>query len=129
MANLKKELDNYMNAIAQGIVSNTLTERISKVEEEIKDRLAIKANLENEIVPLKITKEHILFFLEKMAKENPRTMQGRSRLIDTFIDKVIIHKDKLEIVYNYKNELPEFNSNSSFLGDLVDHQGIEPWTP
>lgn len=129
VANLKKELDNYMNAIAQGIVSNTLTERISKVEEEIKDRLAIKANLENEIVPLKITKEHILFFLEKMAKENPRTMQGRSRLIDTFIDKVIIHKDKLEIVYNYKNELPEFNSNSSFLGDLVDHQGIEPWTP
>ena len=36
--------------------------------------------------------------------------KGRSRILDTFIKSVTIYSDRVEIVFNYKNELPAFNT-------------------
>ena len=66
-----------------------------------------------------------------MAKENPTTKAGRSRILDTFIKSVTIYSDRVEIVFNYKNELPVFNTQcatGSHFEVLVGPPGIEPGT-
>ena len=71
------------------------------------------------------------YFLERMANENPTTKVGRSRILDTFIKSVTIHSDRVEIVFNYKNEMPEFSVQSasgSHFSILVGPPGIEPGT-
>ena len=126
---LKKSLDNYMTAIANGFISDVLKHRIEATEQELKDQIEIKANLENTIIPVELTEDHIRFFLLKMAKENPSTLRGRARIIEAFVHHVTIYEDHIEIVFNYKNELSEFHDKtleSSLLNDLVTQKGFEP---
>ncbi|WP_407832758.1 recombinase family protein [Veillonella caviae] len=129
---LKGELDNYMMAIAKGYMSDALQAQIEKAESELNSLIAQKANLEIQTPSIGLTTEHIEFFLLKMAKENPSTNAGRARLLDTFIKSCTLYDDRVEIVFNYKSELPQLFDDieeSSLTCDLVDHQGIEPWTP
>ncbi len=107
------ELDNCMSAIKQGFITDRLKSEIENLESERQTLLEQKANHESTITPIKFTAEHIEYFLERMAKENPTTKTGRSRIIDTFIKSVTIYSDRVEIVFNYKNELPEFSSQSA----------------
>ena len=103
------ELDNCMTAIKQGFITDRLKSEIESLENERQDLLEQKANHESAITPIKFTADHIEYFLERMAKENPTTKTGRSRILDTFIKSVTIYNDRVEIIFNYKNELPEFN--------------------
>jgi len=72
---LKKSLDNYMTAIANGFISDVLKHRIEATEQELKDQIEIKTNLENTIIPVELTEDHIRFFLLKMAKENANVIR------------------------------------------------------
>lgn len=129
---LETELSNYMRAIAKGIISDTLQEQIENAESELKRQKAQKTNHENMAAPIKLTTEHIEYFLYKMAKENPTTAEGRSRIIDTFIHSVTVYDDRVEITFNYSNDLPQFEGQvvtGSLSCEMVDHQGFEPWTP
>ena len=118
-----------MTAIANGFISDVLKHRIEATEQELKDQIEIKTNLENTIIPVELTEDHIRFFLLKMAKENPSTLRGRARIIEAFVHHVTIYEDHIEIVFNYKNELSEFHDKtleSSLLNDLVTQKGFEP---
>lgn len=107
------ELNNCMTAIKQGFINERLKAEIETLEKERQDLLEQKANHESVISPIKFTAEHIEYFLERMANENPTTKAGRSRILDTFIKNVTIHSDRVEIVFNYKSELPEFSEQSA----------------
>ncbi len=129
---LQAELDNYMKAIAKGFISDTLQTQIQKTEAELQDHMTRCANHETANNQINLTKEHIEFFLYKMTKENPTTKQGRASIIDTFIKQATIFDDRVEIVFNYSNDLPQFEEQAikcSHSCDMVDHQGFEPWTP
>lgn len=120
-----------MTAIKQGFINERLKSEIETLEKERQDLLEQKANHESVISPIKFTAKHIEYFLERMANENPITKAGRSRILDTFIKNVTIHSDRVEIVFNYKSELPEFSEQSasgSHFSVLVGPPGIEPGT-
>lgn len=125
------ELDNCMSAIKQGFITERLKGEIENLESERNNLLEQKANHESALIPIKFTADHIEYFLERMAKENPITKAGRSRILDTFIKSVTIYNDRVEIIFNYKNELPEFNDQcegGSHFKVLVGPPGIEPGT-
>lgn len=135
IAENKKKLHNYMNAVAEGLTSKTLIESIKSTELEID-------NLENELSVQKLsnpnfilTANHIRFFLQKLLKDvdNDTTKNVTDKLISTFIRHVTIYDDYIEIAYNYKNEPPLLLDKQivrgSFSNRVVDHQGFEPWTP
>ena len=129
---LQSELDNYMKAIAKGFISDTLQNQIEKTEAELQDHMTRRANHEMASNQIQLTAEHIEFFLHKMAKENPTTKRGRASIIDTFIKQATIFDDRVEIIFNYSNDLPQFKEQAiqcSHSCDMVDHQGFEPWTP
>lgn len=121
---LQSELDNYMKAIAKGFVSDTLQSQIEKAEAELQDQMTRRTNHELSANHIKLTKEHIEFFLTKMAKENPTTKRGRASIIDTFIKQATIFDDRVEIVFNYSNDLPQFKGHvieCSHSCDMVVH--------
>lgn len=119
---LQSELENYMKAIAKGFISDTLQAQIENAEAELQDHMTRKANHEIKAQPIKLTAEHIEFFLYKMAKENPTTNTGRARILDTFIHSATIYDDRVEITFNYNNDLPQFKGqviDGSFSVDVV----------
>lgn len=119
---LQSELENYMKAIAKGFISDTLQKQIENAESELQDHMTRKTNHEIKAHPIKITAEHIEFFLYKMAKENPTTNTGRARILDTFIHSATIYDDRVEITFNYSNDLPQFKGqviDGSFSVDVV----------
>lgn len=121
---LQSELDNYMKAIAKGFISDTLQNQIEKTEAELQDHMTRRANHEMASNQIQLTAEHIEFFLHKMAKENPTTKQGRASIIDTFIKQATIFDDRVEIIFNYSNDLPQFKEQAiecSHSCDMVVH--------
>ena len=120
-----------MTAIKQGFITERLKGEIENLENERNTLLEQKANHESALIPITFTADHIEYFLERMAKENPTTKADRSRILDTFIKSVTIYSDRVEIVFNYKNELPVFNTQcatGSHFEVLVGPPGIEPGT-
>ena len=60
---LQSELENYMKAIAKGFISDTLQKQIENAEAELQDHMTRKTNHEIKAHPIKLTAEHIEFFL------------------------------------------------------------------
>ena len=60
------------------------------------------ALIKEEMAKPLITKEHILAFLERLRKLNTNKLEHRRRLIDTFINKVVLYDDgRIFIGCNY----------------------------
>ena len=53
----------------------------------------------------KLTKDQILFVLDKFCKLDFTLERNRERLIDGLVKCVLLYDDKLVIILNYKNEL------------------------
>jgi len=101
MKQIKKEFDNIMTAIKQGIFSPTIKESLDNLEQE-------KADLELAIAKEKIerptlSKEQIKYWIctFKMIDKDDDTQ--KQRLIDAFVNSIYVYDDKILITYNYKD--------------------------
>ena len=116
----QKAIDNLLYAIQQGILTPSTKQRMQELEQQ-KNELSTQIIKEEMAKPL-ITKEHILAFLERLRKLNTNKLEHRRRLIDTFINKVVLYDDgRIFIGCNYTDcskeitfdELEEACENSS----------------
>lgn len=132
LAAVKKKLNNCVKAIEEGFITATVSEKISLYEEEV-------ARLEEQIKksellarPVVVTEEFIEYYLQKFYKQKKYDRQ-QFDLFQTFIHRITVYADYIEIQYKVSNslKLPEkpviMRGSGNF--SLVDHQGIEPWTP
>jgi len=109
-ANLKECERNHKNllrAVEDGLYSPAARDRILELEdqmEEIKVQIAMKS-----IEKPKITKEHVIYWLELFKKGDLNDSGFLQRLFDVFVHSVYIYKDKVVIAYNYSsdNNYPE----------------------
>ncbi|MDE6412124.1 MAG: recombinase family protein [Clostridia bacterium] len=90
----EKAINNLLNAIEQGIFTNSTKERLERLEEQ-KSELVNKIALEKSKTKLLISKEEIIGYLRTAIKKEPM------QLIDCLVKKVILYNDKVEIHYNY----------------------------
>ena len=49
----------------------------------------------------KLTKEQILFWIYKFRKLNPKRLDHRRRLVNSFINSIYLYDDKMVITFNY----------------------------
>lgn len=97
---LQKSLNNLLNAIEQGLITSTTKKRMEELESkiaELNEKIAIEECKEKN----KITKEQIIKYFEKTIKLQP------IQIITTLIQKIIAYDDRLEIYYNYIENMPE----------------------
>ena len=102
LSETEKSLSNVMRAIEQGIITETTKVRLMELEEERK-KIEGQIGAEQLRHPM-MTREEILFGIEKFAKLDTSTQDGRRKLIDGFINSVYLYDDKAVINFNGTRE-------------------------
>ena len=104
LARNKKETDNIVIAIASGIINDALIERLDASTEE-KNQLELE-NMKLKLkAKTKLTPEDSLNFLHSMIDLDNNTEAYKKRLIQRFVNKVILYNDRMDIYLIAVNEL------------------------
>ena len=101
IAETEKYIENIVNALQQGIIFDSTKKRLADLEEkkkELEDLL-----IQEQIKSPMLTKEQILFGLTKFRNLDVSTMQGKQRLIDSFVNAIYLYDDYFIITCNYKD--------------------------
>ena len=101
LADIEKRIGNLVSAIEQGIITDSTKDRLSQLEEKKKEiEITI---LQEKIKKPFLTKEQILFGIEKYKQLDLSTKEGKQRLIDGFINAIYVYDDRITFTYNYKD--------------------------
>lgn len=129
LADTEKRIENIMNAIEQGIITDSTKDRLAQLESKKKEyEISI---LQEKIKKPFLTKEQILFGIDKYKKLDLNTLEGKQRLIDGFVNSIYLYDDKITFTFNFKDGtrtvfLPEIeaakNSDINCLGAPENEQ-------
>ena len=98
LAEVEKQIENMVNAIAQGVVTKSTKDKLSALETE-QESLQISITTESIKRPT-YSKEDIKLWITKFAKIQE---QDHKKLIDVFINSIYLYDDKMVIFFNYKD--------------------------
>lgn len=120
LAEVERSLSNVMAAIEQGIINPTTKKRMDELTEQKTD-LEVKIARE-EIQAQILTREQVKFWLSKMIDLNLANQDNKQRIIDTFVNSIYVHDDRVIINFNCREEsevVPlQLSQNCSFLQGL-----------
>ena len=71
-----------------------------------------------------LTREQIVFWLQKLRQLNTNKLEHRRKLIDSFINAIFLYDDKMVITFNYKDGTKEITlkdlKESGLGSDITD---------
>ena len=97
----EKRISNIMDAIEQGIITDSTKDRLAQLESKKKE-LEITI-LQEKIKKPFLTQDQIRFGIEKFRKLNITTQDGKQRLIDGFVNSIYLFDDKVTLTFNFKD--------------------------
>lgn len=115
----KQKIQNYINAIESGIISETITKNMAVYEKEL---VQLEASLEREKIlsrPFELTVDHVKFFLHSLLKMDRKSAGFVNTFFCTFINQVIVHPEFIEVRYNYKNTPSQPNNVQEIRGSFL----------
>ncbi len=100
LSDTEKSIANIMKAIEMGVVTETTKDRLLELEGQ-------KKELEYQIATEKIkrptlTKEQVIQWLKHFRELDPKNPKYRKRLVDSFVNAIILYDDKIEFYFNFK---------------------------
>lgn len=100
LSDTEKIIANVMKAIEMGVVTETTKDRLLELESQ-------KKELEFQLAAEKIkrptlTKEQVVFWLQCFRDLDTKNPKHRKRLIDSFVNAVILYDDRIEFYFNFK---------------------------
>lgn len=98
-------IKNIMKAIEAGIFTDTTKDRLEELEAE-RDQYTLEIEKEKFSKP-SLSKEQILAFLRQFLDGDIHDKAYQERIIDAFVNKVILYEDKIIITYNYSGDQNE----------------------
>lgn len=101
LAEVQKSIDNMISTIEQGILTASTKERLEALEER-KNELSVQI-IKEEMAKPTLTKEQIIFWIERFCKLNIKRLDHRRRLIDSFVNAIYLYDDNMIITFNYKD--------------------------
>lgn len=122
LAEIELTFERIWSAIEKGISPPGGKERIDGL---VKQQEALKADLAaaERIEAVKLDHEHVLFYLEKIAKEC-----DNQTLIDIFVSSVVIYGDEVHIVFNF-DQAGATQSGGVRIDDPMPHHSSSIRTP
>ena len=100
LAACEKAIDNMLNAIQMGIINASTKQRLDELEERKKDiELQI---IQEEMKHPAVSREDVIYFVCRFRSLDTSKLDARRRLIDSFVNAVIIFDDYILITFNYK---------------------------
>ena len=101
LAQTEQGIQNMLNAIQQGIFTASTKQRLEELE-ATKDRLTVSI-LQEELQKPHLSREQILFFLQRFRAIDTTKQEQRQRLIDSFVNAVYVYDDKIILTFNYQD--------------------------
>ena len=100
LVDTEKAIDNLLNAIQAGAFNASVKRRLDEME-ETKEKLELSI-VKEEMKKPQFTREQIQFYILQFRKVDINTLEGRRRLIDSFVNSVVVYDDYLLVTFNYK---------------------------
>lgn len=94
-------IDNIVTAIMNGVASKALQAKLTQLEatqDELKGLIA-----QEQLEKPKVTARQMTFFLHRFRKLDMTQEKHRQMLIDTFVNAVFVHDDKLLLTFNFQD--------------------------
>ena len=99
----EKGISNLVRTLESGIQSDAVLNRLSDLESQ-------KADIERALAEIELssefhlTRDHIQFFLEKMAAMDISDRDCQKQLIRTFVNAIFLYDDHVTITFNYSGD-------------------------
>lgn len=120
LSETERAIANLMNAIEQGIITTTTKQRMIELE-NIKEELELKL-IKEEIKHPPLTKEGLIFWLQRFRSMEVTKKEHKQRLIDSFVNAVYVYDDKLVLTFNY-NEANTTVTLDEVNGSIIECSG------
>ena len=101
MREVENGIENMLNAIQAGVLTNSTKLRLEKLEaqqKELEVRIA-----EEKIARPRLSENQVRFWLIRFRKLDPNVKSHRETLINTFVNAVYLYDEKVLITFNYKD--------------------------
>ena len=101
MREVENGIENMLNAIQAGVLTNSTKSRLEKLEaqqKELEVRIA-----EEKITRPRLSENQVRFWLTRFRKLDPNVKSHRETLINTFVNAVYLYDEKVLITFNYKD--------------------------
>lgn len=117
----EKGIENMLNAIQMGIINDSTKRRLDELE-------ATKQKLELSIIREEIRKpvfsrDQIRFFITQFRSLDVGTLEGRRRLIDGFVNSIVVYDDHILVTINYKDKARRISFKEIESSDLSSPGG------
>ena len=101
---VERQIEGFINAIGQGIVTPSTKERLFALEAEKAD-LQYGIEEASQVLPI-ISQEALKTWMLQFvtAKDTELTERRKEAIIDAFVTAVYVYDDKVVVVYNYNSE-------------------------
>lgn len=99
---VRGNIKNIMTAIEKGVITRTTKSRLEEMETQ-EEQLLASIREEEAKIP-HITKEMVLFFLNKYRNSNLSILRNRERFVDALVKAVILYDDKLLVYLTYTDD-------------------------
>ena len=101
MREVENGIENMLNAIQAGVLTNSTKSRLEKLEAQQKE-LEIRI-AEEKIARPRLSENQVRFWLTRFRKLDPNVKSHRETLINTFVNSVYLYDEKVLITFNYKD--------------------------
>ena len=101
MREVENGIENMLNAIQAGVLTNSTKSRLEKLEaqqKELEVRIA-----EEKITQPRLSENQVRFWLTRFRKLDSNVKSHRETLINTFVNAVYLYDEKVLITFNYKD--------------------------
>ena len=118
---VNKSISNILSAIEQGIITASTKQRLEELEGQKKE-FEIEIAKENITRPT-FDRDQIKFWFHRFRKADASKLENRRRLVDSFVNSIILYDDRIEFYFNFKKgaktlSLTDLEKGSDMLDSL-----------
>ena len=123
MREVENGIENMLNAIQAGVLTNSTKSRLEKLEaqqKELEVRIA-----EEKIARPRLSENQVRFWLTRFRKLDPNVKSHRETLINTFVNAVYLYDEKVLIAFDYKDGTKTISFNEIAAKDASEGNGSD----
>lgn len=102
LSEINSSISNLISAIEKGISTKSTKERLEELEKE-KEQVEIRI-AESKIEYSPISREQIINWFEKLKQIKITNIKTKKRLVDLFVNSIILYDDRIDFHFNFKEE-------------------------
>ena len=132
LADTEKRIINLMRALESISDPAPLIERINELKKQ-KEEIQLDLSRKRIEAGISLTKDHIIFFMEKCRDMAAFGNDAKKQLISTFVNSVFLYDDRMTIAFNYSGDqnkitIKDIEKVASCEGFASDHLSRGIWT-